>query len=89
MGMVRRVYAHRVHIDGIDRFAISAPEIGISESYQSENELETALEKLGFPDGFSHEVVRSLKNRGIVWLDLEGEKVPELLKRLNSSVQSH
>ena len=87
--MVRRVYAHRVHIDGDNRFAISAPEIGISENFQSENELETALEKLGFPDGFSHEVVRSLKNRGIVWLDLDGEKVPELLKGLSQSVRSH
>ena len=89
MGMVRRVYAHRVRIDGSNRFAISAPESGISESFESEIELETALDKLGFPPGFSREVVRSLENRGIVWLDLDGGTDPGILKGLSQSVRTH
>jgi hypothetical protein len=77
-----------VRIDGNNRFAISAPESGISESFDSESDLETALDKLGFPPGFSREVVRALENRGIVWLDVDG-KAPECLKGLSQTIRSH
>ena len=87
--MLRRVYAHRVRIDGNSRFAISAPESGISESFDSENDLEVALMKLGFPDGFSRDVVRALESRGIVWLDLDPGKDPSTLKGLSDTLREH
>ncbi|MGH9441384.1 MAG: hypothetical protein ACRD16_03845 [Thermoanaerobaculia bacterium] len=87
--MDRRVYAHRVRIDGNNRFAISAPEIGISESFDSEDDLETALGALGFPDGFGHDVVRALENRGIVWLDVDSKADLSALKRLSHEARRH
>ncbi len=87
--MVRRVYAHRVRIDGNNRFAISAPENGISESFDSEIEFEIALGKLGFPRGFSSEVIRTLQDRGIVWLDLEPTADLSVLKGLSHSPRMH
>lgn len=87
--MARRVYAHRVRIDGNNRFAISAPESGISESFDTEIEFEIALGKLGFPGGFSQDVVRALENRGIVWLDLEPTADVSILKGLSHNLRTH
>ncbi len=83
--MGRRVYAHRVHTQDRNQFAISAPESGISESFQSESDFEAALEKLGFPPGYGREVVRSLENRGIVWLELDEDVDPNVLRGLSES----
>ena len=85
--MLRRVYAHRVHIDGNSRFAISAPECGISESFDTEGEFESALEKLGFPPGFGREVAVTLERRGIVSLDLDPGTVLASLKSLSRTTK--
>jgi hypothetical protein len=78
--MLQRVYAHRVHTGEDERFAISAPESGISENFKTESEFEAAMEKLGFPAGFGRQVLRALKRRGIVSLDLEPGIDPGVLK---------
>ncbi len=89
MAAARRVYAHRVRIDGILRFAISAPESGITETFETENELEAALDRLGFPHGFSHDVVHALHSRGIVWLDVDAEEITDQLKGLSAQLRGH
>jgi len=78
-----------VRIDGNNRFAISAPENGFSESFDSEIEFEIALGKLGFPRGFSSDVVKTLQDRGIVWLDLEPTADLAVLKGLSHTGRMH
>jgi len=85
--VLRRVYAHRVHVGDVNQFAISAPESGISASFPSESEFQEALDKLGFPAGYGPEVVRSLQARGIVWLDLDENVDLEILKGLGQATR--
>ncbi len=80
--MLRRVYAHRVHVDGNEGFAISAPHVGVPEYFSTEDEFAAALDKLGFPPGFCRQIAVALDRRGIMSLDLEVEKDPGIIKTL-------
>lgn len=76
-------------MDSSFRYAISAPESGITETFDSNVELESALDQLGFPHGFSRHVVNSLESRGIVWLDVDGEEIAHQLKGLSAQLRGH